>query len=198
MTGLPNARSLQRQFEMEVARADRAGSTFQVLMLDLDGFKAVNDTFGHKTGDKMLKEIGRVIQGQLREYDFLSRYAGDEFVALVPNMSADEVGDLCSRIERAIDNFVLPVGDDQFARVGVSLGASNYPLQGGSFDEMVVSADKRMYAIKSKRKAEQKLRLTEPDEPNIEDHTDLGITDLPSDAYVVELDETHIVSSAVN
>ena len=58
---------------------------FQVVMLDLDDFKIVNDTFGHKVGDKMLREMARIIQAQLREYDFLARYAGDEFVAMVRN-----------------------------------------------------------------------------------------------------------------
>jgi len=84
MTGLPNARSLQIQFEKEVARASRSDTSFQLLMLDLDGFKAVNDCFGHKVGDEMLKEIGQVIGEQLRDYDFLARYGGDEFVALIP------------------------------------------------------------------------------------------------------------------
>ena len=57
-------------------------------MLDLDDFKFVNDTFGHKVGDKMLREMARIIQGQLRDYDFLARYAGDEFVAMFRNSSA--------------------------------------------------------------------------------------------------------------
>ena len=70
MTGLPNARSLQMQYEREVARARRGGNTFQVLMLDLDGFKKVNDTFGHKAGDQMLVEIGRVIKEQLESTIF--------------------------------------------------------------------------------------------------------------------------------
>ena len=64
-------------------RAGRNGTSFQMLVLDLDGFKAVNDTFGHKVGDRMLKEISRVIGGELRDYDFLARYGGDEFVAII-------------------------------------------------------------------------------------------------------------------
>jgi diguanylate cyclase (GGDEF)-like protein/putative nucleotidyltransferase with HDIG domain len=211
MTGLPNARSLQIQFDKEVARCQRTGSTFQVLMLDLDGFKAVNDTFGHKAGDKMLKEIGNVILGQLREYDFLSRYAGDEFVALVNDAGAKDVEELCGRIEKAVCDFVLPISIGKSARVGVSLGAASYPKDGTSFDEIIVSADKGMYARKSTRKndllkAEARppaIGNTETASVAIDLDSDVTIPaaaepELPDDAYVVELDETHIVSSAVN
>ncbi|MFH4233426.1 GGDEF domain-containing protein, partial [Acinetobacter baumannii] len=69
ITGLPNARSLHIQFEKEVQRAIRNGTEFQLLMLDLDGFKEVNDNFGHKVGDNLLTAIGQVIRGELREYD---------------------------------------------------------------------------------------------------------------------------------
>ncbi|HYG08415.1 MAG TPA: HD domain-containing phosphohydrolase, partial [Pyrinomonadaceae bacterium] len=82
LTNLPNARSLQLRFSEEEARARRNGTSFQVVMLDLDEFKSVNDTFGHSIGDQMLREVARVLNAQLREYDFLARYAGDEFVAL--------------------------------------------------------------------------------------------------------------------
>jgi GGDEF domain-containing protein len=79
MTGLPNSRSLRSQFEKEVERSTRGGKRFQLVVMDLDGFKYVNDNYGHKLGDTMLKAIGGVINGQLREYDFLARYGGDEF-----------------------------------------------------------------------------------------------------------------------
>jgi diguanylate cyclase (GGDEF)-like protein/putative nucleotidyltransferase with HDIG domain len=208
MTGLPNARSLQMQFEKERARADRTGSSFQVLMLDLDGFKQVNDNFGHKSGDKMLKEIGRIIREQLRDYDFLARYAGDEFVALVPEMAADDVQDLCSRIENAIDEFRLPVSEGRVAQVGVSVGASTYPANGATFDEMVIAADRGMYTIKSKRKY-QRRAAEQIEDPAGSDPLlvmdSLGqvvdaspVHDVSNDAFIVELDETHIVSAAVN
>ena len=208
MTGLPNARSLQMQFEKERARADRTGSTFQVLMLDLDGFKAVNDTFGHKSGDQMLKEIGRVIREQLRDYDFLARYAGDEFVALVPQLETDDVRELCSRIEKAINDFRLPVQDGNFAQVGVSLGSSTYPTHGATFDEMIVASDRGMYSIKSKRKQLQRRAAEQKQDAAVESPlvvdslgrvVDAGpVEEVSTDAFIVELDETHIVSSAVN
>ena len=105
LTGLPNARYLALRFDEEASRARRNGRPFQVVMLDLDDFKIVNDTFGHKVGDKMLREMGRIIQGQLREYDFLARYAGDEFVAIVQELVVSQVEDLGQRIEAAVSDF---------------------------------------------------------------------------------------------
>jgi diguanylate cyclase (GGDEF)-like protein/putative nucleotidyltransferase with HDIG domain len=202
MTGLPNARSLQIQFDKEVARASRGSSSFQLLMLDLDGFKAVNDTFGHKVGDRMLKEVGGVIREQLRDYDFLARYGGDEFVALIPDTSTDDVADLCDRIEKAVTVFRLPVeGTDGRPSVGVSLGASGYPKNGETFDEMIVAADKVMYARKADRK---KFLLTHNAMANRLPRPALtkesnGSGGFTNDSLIVELDETHVLaSSAVN
>jgi diguanylate cyclase (GGDEF)-like protein/putative nucleotidyltransferase with HDIG domain len=202
MTGLPNARSLQAQFDKEAARAIRSGTSFQLLMLDLDGFKAVNDTYGHKTGDIMLKEIGKIIRSQLRDYDFLARYAGDEFVAIVPDAKPEDVTDLCRRIEVAVTNFSLPTDSGEMARVGVSLGSSGYPKNGDTFDEIIVAADKAMYADKSNRKRLSGGAAT----PESASATAMEIIPLeelethiiPAEGCIVELDETHIVSSAVN
>jgi diguanylate cyclase (GGDEF)-like protein len=215
MTGLPNARSLQIHFEREMKRASRNAGTFQVLVLDLDGFKAVNDTHGHKAGDKMLKEIANVIRGQLREYDFLARYGGDEFVAIVPDIDNEGVSDLSRRIEEAVNKFVLPVGDDTFAKVGVSLGAAAYPTYGETFDQIVIAADKAMYLTKAghkKRAAKQAPGAPQaaaaaaatasrwnPQEAGI--IKDFGRDGDPlevdlSEDLIVELDESHIVSSA--
>jgi diguanylate cyclase (GGDEF)-like protein len=213
MTGLPNARSLQIQFEKEVARADRNGSSFQVLMLDLDGFKAVNDTFGHKAGDKLLRELSLVMQTQLREYDFLARYAGDEFVAIIPETDDISVEELCGRLEKAVTEFALPVGDGQIARVGISIGAASYPHGGDTIDQIIISADKAMYNVKTLRKkiraqeAErletQKRQAAPKPQPIqvrvIENPLEAeALTETNSESFVVELDESHIVSSAIN
>lgn len=219
MTALPNARSLQIHFEKEVARADRNGSRFQVLMLDLDGFKAVNDTFGHKAGDKLLRELAKVMRGQLRDYDFLARYAGDEFVAIIPETDQVSVEELCHRIEKSVNDFVLPVGDGKFARVGISIGAASYPNGNDSLDQIIIAADKAMYNVKALRRQlkeqdleklqqqkEQLLQKTpvapkpitvRPTEPTNLKNEDI-IVDTNSESFVVELDESHIISSAIN
>ncbi len=209
MTGLPNARSLQMQFEREVARADRSGSGFQVLMLDLDGFKAVNDSFGHKVGDKMLDEVGQVILGQLREYDFLARYGGDEFVALIPNATPGDVVDLCKRIEKAVSDLKLVIEGDVTASVGVSLGAAEYPGSGDNFDQMIAAADMAMYDRKTRRK---QIRVVEQigDSAHLsefiskKDQAGRGAdrsfpVRASSEGFIVELDESHVIlSNAIN
>ncbi|CAN5803614.1 hypothetical protein BH20ACI4_BH20ACI4_14200 [soil metagenome] len=200
MTGLPNARSLQIHFEKEAARSKRKGNNFHLLMLDLDGFKAVNDNFGHKAGDKMLKEIACVISGQLRDYDFLARYAGDEFVAIIPETDELDIRDLCNRIEDGIGKFVLPVGNEQFAQVGVSIGTACFPINGESLDQIIIAADKAMYSVKDVHKRRRELANRKD-----EDSGDLIIEEilhiLPENhdlenGFVVEVDESHIISSS--
>jgi len=193
MTELPNARSLQMQFEKETARSSRNGTGFQLLMLDLDGFKAVNDTFGHKAGDKLLKELAQVMSAQLRDYDFLARYAGDEFVAIVPETDAEGIQELSQRIEKAVDEFVLPLDEGKCARVGISIGVGCYPDHGATLDQIIIHADKAMYAVKAHRKQSRVTQLLPPlGEVAAGEHF------VPEENFIVELDESHIVSSAIN
>lgn len=152
LTGLPNGRYLALRFEEEAARARRMGRSFQVMMLDLDDFKLVNDTFGHKVGDKMLREVALIIQRQLREYDFLARYAGDEFVAVVQELVGSQVEELRARIESAVAKFSLHVRGDKRARVGISIGTATFDTDGTTLDQLLVAADQAMYRVKSSHK----------------------------------------------
>jgi diguanylate cyclase (GGDEF)-like protein len=155
LTGLPNARYLSLRFDEEAARARRTDRAFQVVMLDLDEFKSVNDTFGHKAGDKMLREVAHIIAGQLREYDFLARYGGDEFVALVQEVVGSQVDELCLRIENAVSKFSLMVGRNRFARVGISVGTATFGIDGDTLDQLVIAADEKMYRMKSDHRVER-------------------------------------------
>lgn len=210
MTGLPNSRGLQAHFEKEAKRADRNDSGFQMLVLDLDGFKAINDTHGHKIGDTMLREIANVIKGQLREYDFLARYGGDEFIAIIPGTETIDVLELSRRIERSVCDYKMSIDASSTASVGISIGSANYPTQGDTFDKIVVAADKAMYITKAIHRQEsvvpKRLRWSEKTElkgltssvakefgprPNILEIADEGI--------ILELDDSHIIAStAIN
>ena len=161
LTGLPNARYLALRFDEEASRARRNARPFQVVMLDLDDFKIVNDTFGHKVGDKMLREMARIIQAQLRDYDFLARYAGDEFVAIVQELGENQVEDLTQRIETAVSEFSLHVRGGGKARVGISVGTSTYAADGETLDQLLVAADQAMYRAKSGHKLD---RISKPEQ----------------------------------
>jgi diguanylate cyclase (GGDEF)-like protein len=152
LTGLPNARYMYLRFDQEAARARRTAKPFLVVMLDLDDFKQVNDTFGHKIGDKMLREVARLLQGQLREYDFLARYAGDEFVAIVQDLAGGQVEELRERVEATIKGFSLHVRTEHYARVGISMGASTFGIDGETLDQLLIAADQAMYNAKSEHK----------------------------------------------
>jgi len=158
LTGLPNARYIALRFDEEASRARRTGRPFQVVMLDLDDFKIVNDTFGHKVGDKVLREMGRIIQSQLREYDFMARYAGDEFVAIVQELVGNQVEDLRSRIETAVSEFSLKIRGNGEARVGISIGTATFGNEGETLDQLLVAADQAMYRAKSSHKLEKVSR----------------------------------------
>ncbi len=215
MTNLPNARSLQLQFDIEVARSRRNDKPFQVVMLDLDGFKNVNDSFGHKAGDSLLREISKVMRGQLRDYDFLSRYAGDEFVALIPETTDSEINELVQRIEQAVSRFALPISEGKVARVGVSIGHASFPRHGEVLDQVLIAADTAMYSIKALRKQrknsqhQEDLRksfkpIPNPDirsipisQPEVMPHENMPII-VPDTAMIFELDESHIISDSIN
>ncbi|MGA9994066.1 MAG: diguanylate cyclase [Pyrinomonadaceae bacterium] len=156
LTGLPNARYMHLRFEEETSRARRNGQRFQVIMLDLDNFKQVNDTFGHKVGDKMLREVAQLLQAQLREYDFLARYAGDEFVAIVQDLLPQQIEELRERIETTISKFSLHVRGDRRASVGISVGAATYGIDGETLDHLLIAADQAMYTAKSQHREQRR------------------------------------------
>jgi diguanylate cyclase (GGDEF)-like protein/putative nucleotidyltransferase with HDIG domain len=188
LTGLPNARYLALRFDEEAARARRSTRPFQVVMLDLDDFKIVNDTFGHKVGDKMLREMARIIQGELREYDFLARYAGDEFVAIVQELVGAQVDELRTRLERVVSEFTLRVRGSGLARVGISVGTATFGVEGETLDQLLVAADQAMYRAKSSHKLE-KISQQSPT---------LAETSPTENESLIELENEDLTSVSVN
>jgi diguanylate cyclase (GGDEF)-like protein len=124
-------------------------------MMDLDGFKKINDTLGHQVGDLFLIEISRQIKAHLRSADFFGRYAGDEFVALLPHTRQDEIGELVARIKHAVDNHAITTEDGKVARGGVSIGVAECDGSQGTLEELMARADAAMYADKAERKRRQ-------------------------------------------
>jgi diguanylate cyclase (GGDEF)-like protein/putative nucleotidyltransferase with HDIG domain len=150
LTGVPNARALRHKFEEEADQARRYSNSFSLLMMDLDGFKKINDTLGHQAGDEALKEVAGLMSKQIRASDFLSRYAGDEFVAIL-HTSGSEVRDLVSRLQYAIDNHDFSFNGPGL-QVGISVGWANFGADGDTLDALLLAADRSMYADKFRRK----------------------------------------------
>lgn len=152
LTGLPNRRGLDLEFDRLLARSARYGWSFAVAILDLDGFKAVNDRYGHEAGDRLLRLTGERILGVLRKTDFLARLGGDEFVLLLENISGrEELWDLLGRIDRTARTPVnLENGIE--VSVGVSIGvALSSPGSGPpeNPEKLMRLADQALYESKA-------------------------------------------------
>src|SRR5262249_52728062 len=120
MTGLFNRQYLYGVLEREVARFRRYGAMFAVLMIDLDGFKKVNDSWGHGEGDRVLKTVATTLQEALRKGDLVARFGGDEFCAILPNTTLDAARQTAERICLCVR--ALTFGDDDSATVRASVG----------------------------------------------------------------------------
>src|SRR5262249_16599854 len=125
LTGLPNARSICLQLEQEIGRARRAGSPLAVFLCDLNGFKTVNDNFGHLVGNKLLQEVAKNFKAACREYDRVGRLGGDEFVFILPTLSCEGSEEVKLRLELAVEEAGFVVC--QARAVTASIGCAFYP-----------------------------------------------------------------------
>jgi diguanylate cyclase (GGDEF)-like protein/putative nucleotidyltransferase with HDIG domain len=150
LTGLANARALRLRFEQEADRARRFDDGFALLMMDFDSLKTVNDRHGQDAGDSALRRVGGLLAHQLGSQGFLSRYAGDEFVALV-KVGAVEARELIQRLQQAVDEYEFEPGGTR-AAIGISVGWACFGADGETIDELLLAADRAMYADKVRRK----------------------------------------------
>jgi diguanylate cyclase (GGDEF)-like protein len=146
LTGLPNARSICVQLERELSRSVRSKSPLAVLLCDLNGFKKVNDNFGHLIGNKLLKEVAANLKAACREYDNVGRLGGDEFVFLLPECTPDGVEILKERLRHAVETASQAACGESL--VSVSIGCAFHPDDGSAVDELLAEADQRMYLSK--------------------------------------------------
>jgi len=150
LTGLPNRLLLQETLETNLKQAKRHGTKLAVLFIDLDGFKAVNDTFGHQAGDELLIEFAARIQKNLREVDTVARLSGDEFVAVVCEMLITK--HITYIVEKLLHVLSEPYLGDRNVKVTPSIGVALYPENSNSVAGLLEQADKAMYQVKNKGK----------------------------------------------
>jgi diguanylate cyclase (GGDEF)-like protein len=148
LTALYNRREFDRLLQAAVAREDRQSGHFALLLLDIDHFKRLNDTWGHPCGDAALRNTARLLEKHLRKGDQAARYGGEEFAAILPG--ADEKGarQLAERIRRAVSDAEVEMAPGQTARVTVSLGIGVWPDDGREPEELLAAADRALYAAK--------------------------------------------------
>jgi diguanylate cyclase (GGDEF)-like protein len=152
LTGLPNRRYLSEWLGMALAAARRAGQPLAVLYFDLDGFKLVNDRFGHEAGDRVLQVTATRLRRTLRASDFISRLGGDEFVAvLADGPSVPVVSMLIARLQTELGK--PPIAELEDGAVSASIGTAWFPDDGDAVDALLAAADRAMYAAKQTRKA---------------------------------------------
>jgi diguanylate cyclase (GGDEF)-like protein len=152
-TGLFNTLGWHNLATSELARAGRTNQTTGVLMVDLDHFKQVNDTYGHLAGDLALKAVADAISAQVRSYDSVGRFGGEEFVVLLPGVGEEHVVAVAERIRHAVGELVVPVGFADDGRVitnlSVSIGVAMYPTAGTVVDRLLHAADTALYSAKN-------------------------------------------------
>jgi len=150
ITGLFNHRFIVKKLNSEVRRACRYGHALSVLMLDVDDFKALNDTYGHPFGDIALKKIALATIAACRDTDIVGRYGGDEFLLVLPETQAEAAVNVSDRVRGRIQNLSLAAKPDRAKRISLtaSLGLAVYPASGKTGTDLVISADKNLYLSK--------------------------------------------------
>ncbi len=147
LTGLPNRAALREAQNRAISQATRGALTLATLFIDLDGFKPINDSMGHHTGDQLLTAVAERLRGATRQTDTIARFGGDEFALLVTDLRKVEVVEglaakLCEALARP---FALRGGQ---VRISASIGIALYPDDGTDADALLISADKAMYQAK--------------------------------------------------
>ena len=146
LTGLPNARSLFLHLDREIARCKRSNTPIAVLVCDLDGFKQVNDRFGHLQGNRLLQIFAGALKDCCRDYDYAARMGGDEFVIVASGLDANRATEMARRLQDAVHEAGQKVCGDEM--LSVSVGCAFYPEDATDAEQLLAEADRSMYGVK--------------------------------------------------
>lgn len=153
LTGFYNRQQLDERIKQEISNAKRNHTPLCVIMTDIDFFKRVNDTYGHSTGDLVLKTVAKIMRSHLREYDIAARYGGEEFVIILPSTKEDEAQHVAERLRKAIEKKIIDIekvntkNDEKNISVTISLGVYNYQTSDKPAN-VIMNADKALYQAK--------------------------------------------------
>jgi diguanylate cyclase (GGDEF)-like protein len=151
LTGLLSRKSFILEMKREMARSNRYGHPFGLLMMDIDHFKQVNDTYGHLVGSQVLREVAAVIRETLRDSDIAGRYGGEEYIALLPETDRNRAQEAAERIRQAIERtpFTASLSNPHYKlRLTISIGVASYPEDATDINTLIEHADQAMYTAK--------------------------------------------------
>ncbi|MBI2748069.1 MAG: diguanylate cyclase [Burkholderiales bacterium] len=148
LTGLSNRGEFQRQLKQEEERSRRYNRSFSLLMLDIDHFKTVNDSYGHQAGDELLRALAARLGEQTRPVDHVARYGGEEFVVILPETGRDGALVSAGRLRTAVADTAVPVTEGRTIPVTISIGVATFPVDGESETALIAAADAALYAAK--------------------------------------------------
>jgi diguanylate cyclase (GGDEF)-like protein len=148
LTGLPNRRALDERLEEEVQSARRNNYSFAVIMMDLDGFKAVNDTYGHATGDDVLRTVFSQMARGVRTTDFLARYGGDELSLILSQTEMSSAQVVTEKILEGMKKLKYKLPDGKRLRIGISGGIAIFPVHARNGPDLLRAADAALYQAK--------------------------------------------------
>jgi diguanylate cyclase (GGDEF)-like protein len=149
LTSLLNRRGLMSSFNLYIALYKRNKQDLSMLILDLDNFKLVNDTYGHDVGDVVIIKCANAMKSELRDIDSVARIGGEEYIAILPNTSLAEADIIASRIKNTIENLTIKLADNSCVKVTASIGLTSTSEDRMSFEALYKSADQALYKAKN-------------------------------------------------
>ena len=167
LTGLYNRRFFDESLKRELARAQRSQSACSVVMIDLDHFKRVNDTYGHEGGDLVLKAASHAIQQRVRASDVVCRYGGEELVLMLPDCSAEEAEKCAEGIRSSLAGIAIQHAGQTISGISASFGVAQWPGHGNGERDLISAADRALYA--AKKGGRNKVMVAEVVTPALED-----------------------------
>ena len=149
LTELYNHRYFQEQIRMQVEQSKRYNNNFSLIIIDIDFFKKFNDTFGHQSGDAVLRQVAQTLKKNVRATDIVCRYGGEEMSIILPNTGKDEAFSTAQKICERVASKKFKLAGDKETNVTISLGVSTFPYDGDSASSIIEAADKRLYNAKN-------------------------------------------------
>ncbi len=148
VTGLPNRRALDERLQEDIRHARRMGTKFSVVMMDLDGFKNVNDTYGHVIGDEILYSLFNYLAENIRPTDFLARYGGDELTLITRDADQSVAELVTQKIIDLVKTYTPPIAENKHIKLGITAGIAMYPAHSINASDLLRAADAALYQAK--------------------------------------------------